>query len=172
MKKTSNGIIQTIYSAKNLYERNRDIFFSDLHLVNLLSSLENKINTSRDEMFKSGIVNECKSCALQRKETCCTYRTGFKCDTILLLINLLMQVSLPEIPFYNNLCHFLTEKGCCLKARPVLCVNYTCHHLRENISFDKLIRVQEITGHEMDLLFTVENYIKQVLRKRGQIYAK
>ncbi|NWF98706.1 MAG: hypothetical protein HXY52_07220 [Nitrospirae bacterium] len=165
MIKITHEIEQTIYSAKNLFEIYKDTFLSDLNLIKMLSLLESKINLSREEMIKSGIVNECASCSLQKRETCCTYRTGFKCDTTLLLINLLMNVKLPEFSFYPELCHFLTEKGCCLKARPVICINYTCSQLRENIPFDKLLRVQEITGQEMDLLFKTENYIKQLLRK-------
>ncbi len=167
MKKAGQLITQSIYSAKNLFKIHGDTLLSDLNLAKMLSLLESKINISREEMIKSGIVNECASCSLQRAETCCTFRTGFKCDTTLLLINMLMNVPLPEFPFYPELCHFLTEKGCCLKARPVICINYTCSILREKIPFKKLIRVQEITGKEMDLVFKIENYIKQILRKRG-----
>ncbi len=167
MIKTGHVITQSIHTVKHLFEIHNDILISDLKLANMLSLLEDKINTSRQEMIKSGIVNECASCSLQRAETCCTYRTGYKCDTTLLLINLLMNVHLPEFPFYPELCHFLTEKGCCLKARPVICINYTCSVLREKIPFEKLLRVQKITGEEMDLIFKTENYIKQILKERG-----
>lgn len=167
MAKAEEEIIETIYSAKNLFKIYKDSLLSDLNLTKMLALLESKINASWEEMIESGIVNECKACSLYRSETCCTYRTGFKCDTTLLLINLLLNVPLPESPFYSELCHFLTEKGCCLKARPVICINYTCPVLREKIPFDKLIRVQEIAGEEIDLIFKTENYIKQMIRKRG-----
>lgn len=169
MIKTGHEITQTIHYAKNLFEMCRDTFLSDFNLAKMLSLLESKINISREKMIKSGIVNECMECSLKRAETCCTYRTGFKCDATLLLINLLMNVPLPEFPSYPELCYFLTEKGCCLKARPVICINYTCSILREKIPFEKLLKVQEITGEEMDLVFKIENYIKHILKNSNTI---
>ena len=48
-----------------------------------------------------------------------------------------------------------------LGARHVICVNFICPRLRQNIQHDTLIRLQGIAGEELDTLFLLEECIKK-----------
>jgi hypothetical protein len=126
----------------------------------MLSELDRNIETTQQEMELTGVVKECADCAVNGNGTCCGVRTGYKCDSILLLINLMLGRSLTFEPQDLHLCHFLTEKGCSLRARHIICVNYVCQRLRRNIPHNTLIKLQATAGNEMDSLFKLEEYTK------------
>ena len=79
----------------------------------------------------------------------------------MLLINLLLDNPLPERQYRSDLCYFLTGSGCSLRAKPVICVNFVCSRIRENIPFQTLIHLQKTIGDELETLFSVEEYIKR-----------
>jgi hypothetical protein len=133
----------------------------DKYFQNLLLKLDQNIETTRNEMVAIGLVRECADCAVNGDGTCCGVRYGYKYDRILLLINLLLGKTLVNKARDPSLCYFLTEQGCALRARHVICVNYICQRIRENIQHEKLVRLQEITGGELNTLFILEEYIKK-----------
>jgi hypothetical protein len=135
----------------------------------MLLHLDKTIEASKGEMAASGVVSECADCAVTGEGTCCSARTGHKSDSILLLVNLLLNNPLPEKEHNADLCYFLTGSGCSLRARPVICVNFVCGRIRENIPFQTLIHLQKTIGDELDTLFAIEEYVKKKLLKTKTI---
>lgn len=135
-------ISQQIVLAYQLYQEFGQALLQDEKLQALLLRLDQNIEAAHKEMLAIGVVKECADCAVNGDGTCCGRRTGYKCDSILLLINLLLGKSLPIKPQDSKLCYFLTEEGCLLRARHVICVNYLCQRLRKNIPHDRLICLQ------------------------------
>jgi len=156
-------IADEITSALLLQKIFGKTLLKDEKFKTLLFRLDQNIEATQREMVSTGIVMECADCAVNGEGTCCATHTGYKCDGVLLLINLLLGRALPSQPYYFDLCYFLTKEGCSLRARHIICVNYVCQRLRKNIPHNKLIRLQEIAGAEMDTLFIVEEHIKKKL---------
>jgi hypothetical protein len=162
--KQEDGIDRQVILAYHLHEVFGQILLKDNKFRALLLRLNQNIETAQREMVSAGIVKECADCAVKGDGTCCGRRTGYKYDSILLFINLLLGKSLPIKSQDPHLCYFLTKEGCSLKARHVICVNFICQRLRKNIQHDKLIRLQEITGEELNTLFIIEEYIKKKIK--------
>ncbi len=135
----------------------------------LLLQLDKNIEISKREMASARVIEECADCAANGEGTCCSARTGQKCDSILLLVNLLLNNPLPEKGGKADLCYFLTDSGCSLRARPVICVNFVCSRIREKIPFQTLVHLQKTIGNELDALFRVEEYIKRKILKTKKI---
>ncbi|HMK56869.1 MAG TPA: hypothetical protein VK448_09560, partial [Dissulfurispiraceae bacterium] len=136
----------------------------------LLQELDLRIGATQNAMSSAGIVRECADCAGNDQGTCCGVRTGYKSGSVLLLINLLLGRSLPSGPSDTSLCYFLTERGCALRARHVICVNFICQRLKDAIPHDALCKVQEIAGREIDILFTLEECVNKKM-SRGALSA-
>jgi hypothetical protein len=150
--------------AYNLQKVYGQTLLQDEKVLKLLSQLGQSIENTQKEMINTGIVKECADCAVNVEGTCCGKRTGYKYDSVLLLINLLLGKSLPVKLQDPNLCYFLTEEGCILRSRHVICVNFLCQRLYKNIQHNKLIRLQEIAGYELNTLFIIEEYIKKTIK--------
>jgi len=133
----------------------------DREVCSLLSELDRQIEMTQSAMIKAGIVMECADCAMDDQGTCCGVRTGYKSGSVLLLINLLLGRTLPPVPAYAYHCHFLGERGCTLRARHVICVNFVCQRLKDVFPLSVLCNVQEIAGREIDALFVLEECIKK-----------
>ncbi len=157
-------IVHTIDEALRLEKTLSPILEEDERFRSLLESLRQSIKATHIEMRAARMVNECADCAVTGEGTCCTARTHHKYDKLLLLINLLLGTSLPRGAGLPGMCHFLTEHGCILTARHVICVNFLCRRLRENIQHWKLVRVQEVAGEELNTLFIMEEYLKKRIR--------
>lgn len=158
---SENTVQDIVASARELHKTFGNTLRQDKELGVLLQKLSRKIESTKNAMLSAGIVRECADCAVHGEGTCCSARTASKCGSILILINLLMGTSPIPQTHDPQLCRFLTEKGCLLMARPVICINFTCRRLRENISHEKIVRVQKIAGEELDTLFVIEEYIKK-----------
>jgi len=150
-----------VSGADHLYQKFGKALLQDEILKALLALYTLCIENTRTKMDATGVISECTDCAISGEGTCCGQRTGYKCDRLLLLINLLLGKTLPVIVQGSGRCYFLTEQGCSLRARPVICVNFLCERLMQNIKHEKLISLQQIAGREMDTLFLIEEYLKK-----------
>jgi hypothetical protein len=133
----------------------------DREVFMLLGRLNQHVEATQGAMVRAGIVKECADCSVNGEGTCCGVRTGYKCGSVLLLINLLLGRILPSAPTDIHLCHFLTKQGCALRVRHVICVNFVCQRLRDVIPHNSLCSVQDIAGGEIDTLFSLEECIKK-----------
>jgi len=133
----------------------------DREISTLLGWLDLHIEATQRAMLGARIVKECADCAMNGEGACCGVHAGDKCGSVLLLINLLLGRTLPSAPANAHLCHFLTEHGCALRARHVICVNFFCQKLRDILPHNLLCNVQEIAGREIDTLFALEECIKK-----------
>ncbi|HMK59963.1 MAG TPA: hypothetical protein VK452_02315 [Dissulfurispiraceae bacterium] len=139
------------------------MLLEDRDVNDLLHSLDLCIEATQRAMVDSGMARECADCAISEAGTCCSFRTGYKSDSVILLINLLLGRDLPTTSFDARLCYFLTEIGCVLRARHVICTNFICQRLRDTIPHETLCSVQEIAGNEIDTMFALEEAIKKKL---------
>lgn len=154
-------ITHNIKSAYDLFDALDARVQNDEEFRTLLLKLDRCIDTTHHYMDVYGISEECADCSLHEKDTCCGKRTGFQCDPIILFLNLKFGCSLTVQETSPHLCSFLSEEGCTLRVRPILCVNFLCKRLRDNIPHQKLVTLQTVAGEELDTLFLVENFIKK-----------
>jgi hypothetical protein len=150
--------------AYNLQKVYGQALLQDEKVLKLLHQLDQSIEDTQKGMINTGMVEECADCAVNGEGTCCGKHTGYKYNSVLLLINLLLGKSLPVKSQDPHLCYFLTKEGCFLRSRHVICVNFLCQRLRKNIQHDKLVLLQEIAGEELNTLFIIEEYIKKKIK--------
>lgn len=86
-------------------------------------------------------------------------------DEVLLLINLLLGKTLPEKGYDPDSCYFLSEHGCSLRAREVICVNYLCSNIYKAIELEKIIQLQKVVGEELKTLFILKEGIKKKINQ-------
>lgn len=150
--------------AKSCFKKKKSVFFSDRKTRELLDQLKKAITASRREMKDVGLVEECRKCEEKEGGACCGAGIENRYSGILLLINLLLETDLPQQPYETNSCYFLSDRGCSLAARQVICVNYICNKVSNKISPQKLASLRDKEGEELDLLFLLNERIKMVLK--------
>jgi hypothetical protein len=97
--------------------------------------------------------------------SCCGAGLENRYGAGLLLINLLLQTTLPQARYDENSCYFLGEKGCLLKARHAICVNYICSKISHELDPVLLGLLREKEGVELEAVFRLNEKIKTLLRK-------
>jgi hypothetical protein len=161
-------IEEKIEEARALYEASRDRLRRDGRIRALLERLDKNIGTSMQAMRALRVVQACKWCEEQEGGSCCGAGIENRYDTLQLLINLLLDVSLPDRRKYPESCYFLDADGCSLKARHVLCVNYLCKRLEESLSKDEMTMLQATVGEELDTGFALHEAVRrEVGREAG-----
>ncbi len=136
-------------------------------ILSLLNQYREAVNESWQAMDEHGVVTECTDCAVNDGGSCCGKGIEEKFDSVLLLVNLLMETDIPSERQDPTGCWFLGEKGCLLLARHVICINYMCRRLYDRLSEHNIHSVQQAMGRETDLLFMLEQRIKSWLQVKG-----
>ena len=151
--------------AKECYSNFGREFNKD-HMVScLLKSLESAIAESRSIMIKSGLSALCEQCEVEEGGSCCGRGLEDRYSACLLLINLMLDASLPERRYDESSCFFLDQKGCQLKARHAICVNYICSKIKHLLNPDLLKLLKESEGIELESVFRLNERIKVLLRE-------
>jgi hypothetical protein len=151
--------------AKATFLGERSRLLADTNLVNLLEALKNAIPRSRENILRSGIVDLCRHCEEKEGGSCCGAGLENHFSAILLLMNLLLGVTLPQEREEPSSCFFLSPTGCRLLARHVLCINYVCNKITSRIKPDQLASLREAEGTEILLLFQVNEKLKKLVKR-------
>ncbi len=155
------SIEEKIGEARSLYQAWSDRLWSDARVRDLLERMEERVQASMRTMWALRIVQACKWCEEQEGGSCCGAGIENRYDPIQLLINLLLDVSLPDTQKFPDSCYFLDTDGCCLQARHVLCVNYLCKRLEERLSPEELGTLQRTVGEELETGFALHEALRR-----------
>ncbi len=158
------SIEDKIKMARHMYDSWSEQWKREPHIHELIEKLEGCLENSREAMLELGIVETCKHCDEEEGGSCCGAGLENKFDTFLLLMNLLLGVSLPEGHRRPDSCYLLTDKGCMLKVRLVLCVDFLCPKILNTLSRGDLIRLQQVSGDELTIGFMLYDAIKRFMR--------
>jgi hypothetical protein len=151
--------------AKTTFLGERNRLLADRNLVELLEALKAAIHRSHENMLRTGIVDLCRHCEEKEGGSCCGAGLEKHFSGILLLMNLLLGVTLPQEREEPSSCFFLSPTGCRLLARHVLCINYVCNKITSRIKPDQLAALREAEGAEILLLFQVNEKLKKLVKR-------
>ncbi len=157
-----SGVLERIRRAEELYRLYGDELLRDREIRELLERLDKAIEKTWDCMRRLGVTDECRKCA-EEIGSCCKRWVEDEHDEYILLINLLLGVKLPKERYKEDGCFFVGERGCRLRAREVICVNFLCDRVKEKIGLDGEIELQRIAGEELETLFILKDKIKRKL---------
>ncbi len=160
----SSPIEEKIAWAEHCYEGFSGPLLRNKSIADYLIRLKDAIHASHKEMEKAGILDICMACEKNEGGSCCGAGLENKYDGWLLLINLLLDVRLPRKRHDKESCFFLGDSGCLLKARHVICVNYLCKKITDQIDPHELNALREKEGIELDILFLLNERLKIVLQ--------
>lgn len=156
---------EKISLAYFLQDNYGQVLLQDKMIRELLVQLDSNIEITWKTMESIGIVRECTDCELNGGGSCCGSGMEVRYDKIILLINLMLGKTLPEQAHSTNSCYFLSERGCTLRARQIICVDYLCQRIYKSIEHEKLVHLQTIAGEELSTLFVLQEYIKKKIRQ-------
>ena len=128
-----------------------------------IEMMEQNVEATQRIMGDLGVVEACRWCEEEAGGSCCGAGIENRYSSVLLLVNLLLGVRLPQYRERLDSCYFLTGNGCCLKVRHVLCVNYLCARLQTHLSPEGLISLQTLSGEELDTGFVLYETIKKII---------
>lgn len=151
--------------ADSCFRGYRALFLKDEKIPALLTRFKSAASASGQEMKENGVVALCRECDQEEGGSCCGKGLENKYDAWLLLINKLLGVDLPKDRQQADGCFFLGEKGCTLMARHVICINYMCKKITNDIRPSALNALREMEGEEIECLFMLNEQVKRVLKK-------
>jgi hypothetical protein len=149
--------------ARQCFREAGDRLRADPVVTDLLARLQGEVEASRNAMIDTGMVALCRTCEEEDGGSCCGAGLERHYGGVLLLVNLLLDVEIPETRRGKTDCLFLGDRGCLLKARQTICVNYVCDLITLKTAPEKLAALRDKEGHELDTLFRLCDRIKGLL---------
>jgi len=154
---------QKILWARDILDRRERDLLDDEQVSRPISLLRQAIRRSRQAMSEAGISDLCRTCEIEEGGSCCGAGIEKHFRPTLLLLNLLMGAPIPQTRHDPLSCFFLSDKGCGLLARHVLCVNFLCNKITSLVSPEKIAALREMEGIELHLVFVLLERIKTKL---------
>jgi len=149
--------------ARRMFREQGSALRNDSTVAALLAQLRAESLASRDAMEAAGVVAVCRRCDERGGGSCCGEGIADRYDGITLLINLLLGVDLPDRRQRAGGCFFLGPKGCLLQARDVICINFMCSEVTDQVDEQALAQLREVEGAELVTLFVLHERIRQML---------
>jgi hypothetical protein len=160
-------IDEKIKIAQDLFTSWRHEIWGDAKLRTLCGVLEGNVTSSRKANLDLGVYAVCKHCDEEEDGSCCGVGIENRYSPHLLLLSLLLGGNLPAGRGIANSCYFLEKDGCGLLARHILCINYLCTKIQSCLPREDLVRLQAVTGEEMETVFLLHEAVKQFIRYRS-----
>lgn len=167
---TDNKQASAELSIQEKVRRGEDLFATWESALNenprigaLRETLYRKIEASQKAMIEYGIVEACRHCDEEEGGSCCGAGIENRYKPVLLLVNLLLGATLPQERSTANGCYFLGTRGCTLKTRDVLCLNYLCLKIQKLLALEDLIKLQKTVGEELDTAFLLQETINKCI---------
>lgn len=161
----SSSIRERIAEARMLLPDGKAALSRDENLQRLLEEVREKADATHKALIDCGVAAVCKRCEEKDGGSCCGAGIEDRYSTVLLLINLLLESTLPEEQRDEKSCFFLGEKGCRLAVCDTLCTNYLCREVWKMLAHDDLAAIQNIAGEEMDAVFALHEALKRALKR-------
>lgn len=137
-------------------------------IVEGLETYRNAASLTFEQMDRAGVIRACSACAAGSGGSCCFQGVEEWYDDILLLINLLLGVVLPETREVPDGCFFVGQKGCRLLARHAFCVNYLCPALNEVLDPAERTKLFSISGNELLCGWELEKNLRRRLGRSAK----
>ncbi len=164
----SGSITEKITWAQNANEKLKEMLLHDHDTEQLFSDFQQAAERTRAGMEKAGVLERCRICEELEGGSCCGAGIENRYDGYLLIINLALGVGVPAEQWDENSCFFLSPRGCCLKARHVICINYLCKDILNHVEPAALANLRALEGEEINLLFRLHERIKKILGDMGK----
>lgn len=163
---SKNRISGEIFRARILYEKHGNRLLADHDVSRSLKTYRDAIARTGELMRQMGVHRQCSRCASEGSGSCCFPGIEEGYDHILLLINLLMGSSLPDVQEIPRSCLFVGPHGCKLLARYYYCVHFLCpglHDVLEPLTVKILLRT---VGEELHAGWETERAIRAWLKRQ------
>ncbi len=161
------NVTEQTQKAKALYSLYARDILKDEKCASLLGELKSAIEDSWKLMKELGIVDTCSACAEEKPGGCCYFGIETCYTDMILLINLLIDVSIPEQRILEKNCLFAGEHGCLLKARFKTCIYHLCPWIKDPLSEYDLFRLRATTNYEIKLGVRTESAIRDWIRENS-----
>ena len=159
------NITEQIQKANELYSLYGNQILKDKKCSSLLEEFKVAIEDSWKLMKELGVVDICSACADEKPGGCCHFGIETCYTNMLMLVNLLLKVKIPEQRTLDNNCLFIGKNGCLLKARIKTCIYHLCPEIKKSISEYDLFRLRAFTNYEIRLGTQFETTIRDWIRE-------
>ena len=151
-------VVREINRARAFYDAYGSALREDEKVRELLKGYRKAVSRTHDAMAEEGVLKACAQCAQGPSGSCCFEGVEDWYDSVLLLINLLLDVPLPSQREIPKACFFVGQDGCKLRGRYAFCVNFLCPTLDAETENGKLPRT---TGDELLCGWELEKEIRR-----------
>ncbi|QJA06459.1 hypothetical protein FVE67_06420 [Thermosulfurimonas marina] len=146
--------------AEELYHLWGESFRADPEVPSLLEAYRQAVEASNRAMEEAGTFRECYVCSVEDGQGCCKIGLENECTVLILLLNRLLGVELPQKREVPGRCFFVGPRGCKILARPMLCRDYFCRRHHQKVPEAAMIRVTQVLNEELTLLYRITSLLR------------
>ena len=134
-----------------------------------LDKLNHLSKNLRDSMESLVMFSLCTACGQQPGGGCCSAFMAGETDAMQLLMNMLLGIEVASQRQDDFECCYLGKGGCLFTLKPFFCLNYNCQQITQGNTSSTLAPYLRATGLLLQEQNRLEQFILDLLRRRGII---
>jgi hypothetical protein len=155
---------EKLSQAQALFDRLGREGLIDALLTGELDLLRADCQRLADQMEDMALGRLCSRCATQPGGGCCSAYMAGNTDSLLILINLLLEIKIHQRQPPDADCCFLGPNGCLFMAKPIFCLNYNCSHIQNGTDSATLARLEQRAAAVLSRQTRIETLLLDRLR--------
>jgi hypothetical protein len=163
----SGAPAEKLVAARMLFADLADRLMASPLLREELDQLRRQAEMLNDQMRTMEMGQRCGRCAARPGGGCCSEAMAANTDSLQLLINLLLGVSVAQQPDSGENCCFLGAQGCLFLVKPIFCLNYHCTHILTNADPENLDILYQRVAAVLSRQTRIETLLLEELRTRA-----
>ena len=157
---------ESLLLARQLHRQYGDELRNDEQIVQLLKELNRSTQELDTQMTAMDMGKTCSDCASQEGGGCCSLYMAGECDTLQILMNLLVNIEVEMIRDNGTDCCFLGPTGCTFLFKPMFCLNYNCIHISTGAGKELMKQLEMKSGAQLTAQHDLEKQLLVFMRNR------
>lgn len=135
-------------------------------LIEELELLRQEAGLLAGHMCEMNLPALCSQCAAGKGGGCCSAYMADNTDSVQILINLMLGVTVNMQADSSGNCCFLGRQGCLFLIKPIFCLNYNCTAIIQNASQQQMALLYRRMGDVLSRQTAIESMLLQCLRRQ------
>ncbi len=151
--------VDCLQMARQLHNQYGEDLQSNKPIMKFVEELRGATRELNTQMAMMDMGRICSDCGAGDSGGCCSLYMAGECDTLQILMNLLVDIDVEVVQDNGPDCCFLGPSGCIFIFKPMFCLNYNCSRIRNTTGKKLMQQLENRSGIQLAAQYGLEKHL-------------
>jgi len=151
--------VDCLQIARQLHNQYGEDLKSNMQIMKLVKELRRATRELDTQMTVMNMGRICSDCGARDGGGCCSLFMAGECDTLQILMILLVDINVEVVRDNGSDCCFLGSSGCIFTFKPMFCLNYNCGQISKIVDEKLMQQLEKKSGIQLAAQYGLEKQL-------------